>query len=226
MHNASAYKSRPGQRYIAREGYPFIAIALAVAFLLWEMGAGIFCMLMLGVAAFVAFFFRNPTRFPPQEEGVIIAPADGRILKVTENVTAPGTGANSTKISIFMSVLNVHINRFPVTARVKQVFYSAGKFLVASLDKASEHNERNLLVLEDEKGRQFVMVQIAGLVARRIICYVKEGDFLPIGERFGLIRFGSRVDLYLPTGFTVKIKIGDKVRSGETVIASGLAENL
>ncbi|MFH0798957.1 MAG: phosphatidylserine decarboxylase family protein [Pseudomonadota bacterium] len=214
----TAYRPSPRQSYIAREGYPFIAIAIAAVLLLRATGCFAAWIFMLGVAGFVAFFFRNPERVPPDEAGLVIAPADGRILSVTEGVVAPCTGRESTKVSIFMSVLNVHINRFPVAAKVKRVAYSAGRFLVASLDKASEANERNALVLEDESGRELVMVQIAGLVARRIVCYVREGDFRARGERFGLIRFGSRVDIYLPPGAKIGVRPGDRVKSGESVI--------
>lgn len=213
-----AYRPRPRQYFIAREGFPFIAIALFAAFAMRLAGLGAGVWVMIGIAGFVAYFFRNPERNAPSEDGVVVAPADGRILSVAHEVNAPHTGACSTRVSIFMSVLNVHINRFPVTAVVKKAVYSPGSFLVASLDKASERNERNSLVLEDEKGRVFVMVQIAGLIARRIVCYLKEGDFLPRGERFGLIRFGSRVDLYLPPEVRVKVRTGEKVRAGETVI--------
>lgn len=214
----TAYKLRPRQYFIAREGFPFIATALFAALALKFAGLGVGAWILIGVAGFVAFFFRNPERDIPAEEGLILAPADGRILSVTPDARAPHTGAVSTKVSIFMSVMNVHINRIPVTARVKQVIYSPGSFFVASLDKASEKNERNLLVLEDDKGREFVMVQIAGLVARRIVCYARVGDFFPRGERFGLIRFGSRVDLYLPPEAVALARAGEKVKGGETMI--------
>jgi len=208
----------PRQMMIAQEGFPFIAIALGGALMLWLTGLAWGAAFMLALAAFVAFFFRNPKRTPPEGNDKIVAPADGRIISVEPGVSAPHTGRTSTKVSIFMSVLNVHINRFPLTARVVGAFYNAGKFFVASLDKASEQNERLALVLDDGCGREFVMVQIAGLVARRIVCYLKDGDTLKRGERFGLIRFGSRVDLYLPPDIRVGAKVGDRTRAGETVI--------
>lgn len=214
----TAYHPMPRQLYVAREGHPFIAIALGATVLLWMTGLSVGAFVMLGITALVALFFRNPERRTPNGPGLVIAPADGRILSVTGNVAAPGTGKPSTRVSTFMSVANVHINRFPVAARVRSVFYHAGKFLVASLDKASEHNERNGLVLVDDSGHEIVMVQIAGLVARRIVCYVREGDRLARGERFGLIRFGSRVDLYLPTETKVAVAPGDRVVAGETVL--------
>lgn len=214
----TAYRPMPRQLPIAREGAPFLGIALAAALLLWLTGLGVGAAFMLAVAGFVAYFFRNPRRRVPQAPGLVVSPADGRVLSVAPRARAPYTGRESTRVSIFMSVLNVHINRFPVAARVTRAVYSAGRFLVASLDKASEHNERNGLILEDEVGREFVMVQIAGLVARRIVCYVREGDVLRRGERMGLIRFGSRVDLYLPSEAKIAVKAGDRVRAGETLL--------
>ncbi len=216
--NPSAYRQRPAQYRIAVEGFPFIAVGALAALLLWLVGLPLAALLMLPLVAFTVYFFRNPERDPPEGEGLIVAPADGRVLSVVEDVAAPAGGARSTRVSIFMSVFNVHINRFPVAGRVVRVAYEAGKFFVASLDKACEHNERNTVVLEDDRGRQFTMVQIAGLVARRIVCYLREGDRLPAGERFGLIRFGSRVDLYLPPQARVEVKPGDRTRAGETVL--------
>lgn len=214
----TAYRPMPRQTIIAREGFPFAAIALAAAAFLWLLALPTGALLMLLVAAFVLWFFRNPERDVPQGVGLVVSPADGRVLSVTPAVAAPYTGASSTRVSIFMSVLNVHINRFPVAGAVKRAAYHPGKFFVASLDKASEHNERAGLVIVDEAGREIVMVQIAGLVARRIISYVREGDRRARGERFGLIRFGSRVDLYLPPGASVEVGVGSRVKGGETVL--------
>lgn len=213
----SAYRPTPKQMYIACEGLPYLAATLAVAFLFLIFGVVIVAVLLFCLAGFIAFFFRNPSRNPPNEQGIVVAPADGRVISVAKGRT-PFTEKESQRISIFMSVLNVHINRFPVEATVKKVFYLPGKFLVASLDKASEFNERNTLILEDREGREFAMVQIAGLVARRIVCYVKEGDKRLCGERFGLIRFGSRVDLYLPPEVRAQVVEGDRTTAGETVI--------
>ena len=170
------------------------------------------------VAAFVTYFFRNPNRTVPQGDGLIVAPADGRVVEVRTETPTPHTGRSSVKVGIFMSALNVHINRFPITGTVAKLIYQAGKFLVATLDKASEQNERNTLIIEDEEGREFVLVQVAGIVARRIICYLREGDRIKQGERFGLICFGSRLDLYMPAGTSVEVKRGDRVRAGETII--------
>lgn len=208
----------PRQMYIAREGFPFILISLIAAVFLAATGFFIASILFLLLTAFVAFFFRNPERRIPDGEDVIVAPADGRVISVERDKIAPHTGKISTKVSIFMSVLDVHMNRLPVGAVVKRIVYHAGDFFVASIDKASEKNERNILVLEDKDGREMVLVQIAGLIARRIICYLREGDMLGRGDRFGLIRFGSRVDLYLPPGASVSLERGDRVRAGESVL--------
>lgn len=214
----SAYRQRPAQYCIAAEGFPFIAIAIGASLLLWLVGLSWGAMAIIPVILFIAFFFRNPDRGFSGDTNIVVAPADGRILSVVPEVMAPVSGQRSTRISIFMSVLNVHINRFPVTARVKHVEYTPGKFFVASLDKACEHNERNAVVLETEQGKLVTMVQIAGLVARRIVCYIKEGDSLPRSERFGLIRFGSRVDLYVPPETLIEVTPGQRTRSGETVL--------
>lgn len=217
-HTLTAYRPMPRQLPVAREGVPFVGIALAAALLMWLVGLGIGAWLMLAVAAFVGWFFRNPEREVPQGAGLVVAPADGRVLSVTPGAAAPHTGREATRVSIFMSILDVHINRFPVAGTVRRAVYSAGRFLVASLDKASEANERHGLVIEDDAGREFVMVQIAGLIARRIVCYVREGDAFARGDRFGLIRFGSRVDLYLPPSVSVAVQAGERVRAGSSVI--------
>ena len=214
----AAYRPRPRQFFIAREGYPFIGIALIAALLAWMTGWNWGGAAFLVLAAFVTFFFRNPKRTVPLGDGLVVAPADGRVVEIRTQTPTPHTGRSSVKVGIFMSALNVHINRFPITGKVTKVIYQAGKFLVASLDKASEQNERNTLIIEDEEGREFVLVQVAGIVARRIVCYLRDGDGLRQGERFGLIRFGSRLDLYMPAGTSVEVKRGDRVRAGETVV--------
>lgn len=213
----SAYAPKPTQRFIAREGYPFILICVA-ACALCSFFSFALAALWVVVGLFVAFFFRNPERIAPTEEDFIISPADGRIVAVQPLEDAPHVGGPATKVSIFMSVLNVHMNRMPIRGTVRDVIYKPGKFLVASLDKASEHNEQNVLVIERPSGHKLALVQIAGLIARRIVCYVKPGDDLSAGERFGLIRFGSRVDMYLPVPSSIEVKVGDRVRAGTTVI--------
>ncbi len=210
---------------IAREGIPFVlgallaaagvgalSMALGVAALSWV------ALLLFGATFFTLWFFRNPERIAPDGEHLVISPADGRVLGV-EEVDDQQWGAGKTvKVSIFMSVFDVHVNRSPVSGQVVGRRYVAGKFLVASLDKASDQNERSGLTLVDDEGRRLTVVQIAGLVARRIVTYPVEGDQLDRGQRYGLIRFGSRVELYLPPGTQVRVAEGDRTRSGETII--------
>ena len=152
-----------------------------------------------------------------------MAPADGRIIAIEEVARDPILGKPATKISTFMSVFNCHVNRLPINAQVEKIVYHPGRFLVASKDKASEHNERNSVLLKDDQGREMVVVQIAGFVARRIVCYLKEGVSAAKGARLGLIRFGSRVDLYLPRGtFELKVQNKQKVRAGQTIMGRWL----
>ena len=166
---------------------------------------------------FSAWFFRNPTRRTPSDPNAVICPADG-VICLVKDVDEPEVGGKATRVSIFMSVFNVHVNRAPVAGRVAKTTYSPGKFSVASLDKASVENERNAIVLDTAKGK-LLFVQIAGAVARRIICYAKPGDSLAAGQRFGLIRFGSRVDVYFPAGVSrPDVVVGQKVVGGETVL--------
>ena len=203
---------------IAREGWPFVAIAVAVfAVLGWLFGvAGAFA--GLAVVAFVVQFFRDPARTIPQEPGVVLAPADGRIV-VVGPARDPWLDRDALKISVFMNVFNVHSNRAPVDGEVVAAWYHAGAFVNAALDKASVENERNALHLRTNDGRDVTCVQVAGLVARRILCYVKPGDRLARGQRYGFIRFGSRVDVYLPPDAKPMAAIGDVVRAAETVLA-------
>jgi len=204
---------------IATEGYPFIALfafaTLFCAAVEWNCLATI----SLGLTLFTVYFFRNPERFPPEGDNAIVAPADGKIIfvgKVPEERYFGGQEV--TKISIFMNVFNVHVNRVPVNCRVIDQFYNRGRFLNASLDKSSLENEQSGMLLETASGVKILCVQIAGLVARRIISYPETGDQLVRGRRYGLIRFGSRVDLYFPEGVEVSARLGDKTVAGETVL--------
>jgi len=193
-----------------------LGLATIIFFLL---GWGWLWKLTLLLAIFTGSFFRNPERYPPFREGTVVSPADGRILSVTQVDGPELSGMDEcTKVSIFMSVFNVHVNRSPAAGRVLEIHYKPGKFFSANLDKAAEENERNLVVMEDEQGRRLAFVQIAGLIARRIVCFVSPDDTLEKGERFGLIRFGSRVDLYLPTQTEIDISVGQHVKGGETII--------
>lgn len=203
------------------EGRKFVAIfgAITVAlFLLWEPLGWI----GVGLTVWVYYFFRDPERVVPDEAGVMVSPADG-IVSLLEPAVPPielGLGdAPITRVSVFMSVFNCHVNRIPAAGRITTVAYHHGKFLNASLDKASEQNERNGLTVELPDGRQYGVVQIAGLVARRIMCWSEEDTQMQRGERFGLIRFGSRLDIYLPSGAEPSVKIGQTMIAGETVIA-------
>jgi phosphatidylserine decarboxylase len=202
---------------IAKEGWAHLAIAVIVA----AVATGFFGWWSLPfwiAALFVLQFFRDPAREVPQGAGLVLCPADGRVL-VVANERDPYLERDALKVSIFMNVFNVHSNRSPVDGLVQSVTYSAGTFLNASLDKASSGNERNALHLRTDPGVDVTCVQIAGLVARRILCYAKAGDRLARGERFGFIRFGSRVDVYLPPGSRPRVAIGDKVKAGATVLA-------
>jgi phosphatidylserine decarboxylase len=203
---------------IAREGWPFLAVAAVVALALTALGWTIAAALAWLAVAFVVQFFRDPGRVVPQQPGAVLSPADGRIVKV-ERARDPYLDRDALKISVFMNVFNVHSNRSPVDGRVAAVWYHAGSFLNAALDKASLENERNALHLVTAGGADVTCVQIAGLIARRILCYVKAGDVLARGQRYGFIRFGSRVDVYLDPTATPKVAVGDKVRATETILA-------
>ena len=203
---------------IAREGWPFLGIAVAVGLLVGAF-AGWWWSLPLWLAAlFVLQFFRDPPREVPEDPAAVVAPADGRIVAV-ERARDPWLERDALKISVFMNVFNVHSNRAPVDGTVRQVWYHAGRFLNAALDKASLENERNALWLRTRSGADVTCVQVAGLIARRILCYVSAGAELARGERFGFIRFGSRVDVYLPPDARPVAAIGDKVYAAQSVLA-------
>jgi phosphatidylserine decarboxylase len=203
---------------IAREGWPFIAIAAIVALVIHAVvGFGlawIFWLLLI----FVVQFFRDPPRLIPTDPNAVLCPADGRIVAV-ETTHDPYVGREALKISVFMNVFNVHSQRAPVDGAVTKVQYFPGAYLNAAIDKASLENERNAIVLETPNGHTVTSVQIAGLIARRILCYVKQGEPLARGQRYGFIRFGSRVDVYLPPGSRAKVSIGEKVSASSTILA-------
>ena len=203
---------------IAREGWPFLGAAVAAAGLAGVF-AGWWWSLPLWVAVlFVLQFFRDPSREVPDDPRAVVSPADGRIV-VVEKARDPWLERDALKISVFMNVFNVHSNRAPVDGEVRQVWYHAGRFINADLDKASLENERNALWLRTRAGTDVTCVQVAGLIARRILCYVTAGAVLSRGQRFGFIRFGSRVDVYLPLDAQPVAAIGDKVTAAETVLA-------
>jgi len=204
--------------FIISEGFPFIIPLGVMAFVAFITGFIWIGVLILLVTFFVIWFFRNPERTMPENPLQLISPADGRVIGIEEAASDEHPGRSFMKISIFMNVFNVHVNRIPFSGEVLSVRYKPGKFLSANLDKASVLNERNTVLIRTDDGREIITVQIAGLIARRIVCWLKEGMRVTKGERFGLIRFGSRVELFLPLGSTLLVKIGDKVRAGETPI--------
>lgn len=203
---------------IAREGWPFLAIAVAVAVLASTFVPGILSLLAWVIALFVLQFFRDPGRVVPDVANAVLSPADGRVIKV-EKTSDPYGEREAILVSVFMNVFNVHSNRSPVDGTIQKVQYFPGKFVNADLDKASLENERNAVVLKTNDGQIVTFVQVAGLIARRILCYVKAGDSLLRGQRYGFIRFGSRVDVYLPLDAKVQVSIGDKVSATSTVLA-------
>lgn len=201
---------------IAQEGYPFIILSFIVTVIVAFLGICWLLILSVLISFFIIWFFRNPERYFLAAEKVVISPADGKVIKV-EDIEMNGTITGKLKkISIFMNVFSVHVNRIPYSGKIEAIDYHEGKFISANLDKASSDNERNAIHIRTENGCSIWAVQIAGLIARRIVCWVKVGDAVKKGERFGLIRFGSRVDVYLPQDFSIAVKIGQKVRAGET----------
>ena len=203
---------------IAREGWPFVVASLAAAMVVgWFAGWWWSAPLWLAVL-FIVQFFRDPARVVAGGERTVVSPADGRIVAV-QSAADPYLKRPATKVSVFMNVFNVHSNRSPVDGEIKEVWYSAGSFVNADLDKASLENERNALWLKADVGPDVTCVQVAGLIARRILCDVAPGDRVRRGDRFGFIRFGSRVDLYLPPEARVKVDLGQKVYAASTVIA-------
>jgi phosphatidylserine decarboxylase len=200
------------------EGWPSILLALSATLVFALLGWAVPALLGLVVLALLVNFFRDPERFVPHDPGLAVAPADGRVIKVSQ-ASDPMTGEERTVVCIFMNVFNVHVNRACVAGTVSAMRYWAGKFFNASFDKASEHNERLAVQLTDDEGRTWTMVQIAGLLARRIIPRAEQGDRLKRGERYGMIKFGSRVDVYLPAGYDPAVSVGDMTAAGQTVIA-------
>ncbi len=202
---------------IAVEGYPFIGaaafITLVFALLSWKL----LTVVALATTLFIAFFFRNPERVTPEDESAVVAPADGRVIYLGPS-REEHLQEEMLKISIFMSVFNVHVNRAPLSGRIFDSFYRHGKFLDVRDERATFENEQQGLVLENAGGKRIVVVQVAGLIARRIVCYARKGDTLKRGERYGLIRFGSRLDVYLPKDAVVKVALGEKTVAGETVL--------
>ena len=205
---------------IHREGYKFLAISLILSFVFW-LFSNFLAFIMILITIWVYYFFRDPERVSINDDNFLISPADGLITEIKE-VQGPEElnlkNKNFTRISIFMNVFNCHVNRIPTSGKIEEIFYKPGKFLNASLDKASEENERNYYKIIDKKGKEIVIVQIAGLVARRIVCEVSKDQQLKQGDRIGMIRFGSRVDLFF-NNKKILAKVGQNVVAGESLLA-------
>jgi phosphatidylserine decarboxylase len=204
--------------YIAREGFPFIVGLGILAIALSWIGFTGLAVVSFAATLFVVFFFRNPERTIPGEPGLLVSPADGRILKVEDVVLDGLLSGRFRKVSIFMNVFNVHVNRAPYSGRVEKIEYHGGKFLSANLDKASADNEKNTILIRTKEGKAFLTIQIAGLIARRIVCWIGEGMEIARGQQFGLICFGSRLEVVLPLESKILVQAGQKVRAGETPI--------
>jgi len=205
---------------IAREGYPFIALFAFVTLVFALLGWIFLTLLLLALTLFSVYFFRNPERLVPTGDNLVVAPADGKVVFVGDVQEDRYFKKRVTKVSIFMSVFNVHVNRAPCDGKVVDMYYNKGQFLNASYDKASECNEQSGILLEAEGGSRILFVQIAGLIARRIVTYPVVGDLLQRGARYGLIRFGSRVDIYFPENSDVTVLLGERTIAGETVLGT------
>jgi phosphatidylserine decarboxylase len=203
---------------IAVEGYPFILTALAVSVVAFVLGWWFIGAPAAACAAFFLLFFRDPERHPPEAKELVVAPADGRVVSVVKTDNAPLLDGPKLRLSIFMSPLDVHINRMPVAVTVEEIRHKPGKFLAAYKDHAVEQNEQNAMRVMDADGRKLAIVQVAGFLARRVVCKARKGDTYKKGERFGLIMFGSRTDLYLPPDIEILVAEGQKVKGGESVI--------
>lgn len=203
---------------LAREGWVHVVLAVAIAAIVHYRFGAVAALPLWLLVAFIVQFFRDPRRTIPATRFAVVAPADGKVVAVGE-VHDPYLERPARRISIFMNVFNVHTNRSPSTGKVMKAWYHRGKFLNAALEKSSEANERNALWIRTEEGQDVVVVQVAGLIARRILCYVRPGDQVRRGQRYGFIRFGSRVDLYLPAASRLEVALGDKVKGGSDIVA-------
>lgn len=203
------------------EGRKFVGVFAAITLLLFLVSS-VMGWIGIGLTIWCYYFFRDPVRITPERDGLIVSPADGIVSLIEKAIPPTELGMPDlplTRVSVFMSVFNCHVNRAPIAGKIETIAYRPGKFLNASLDKASSDNERNGLCIEMSDGRHLAVVQIAGLIARRIVCFSADGDTLRTGERFGLIRFGSRLDVYLPDGVSPMVSLGQTMVAGETVLA-------
>ena len=203
-----------------KEGYRFLAIAAAITFVLLLI-SNFFGIISFIITIWVYYFFRDPERFPINDENYLVSPADGVVSQITE-INGPKElgleGKKYTRVSIFMNVFDCHVNRVPSSGKINKVFYKSGSYINASLDKASEQNERNYIKITNSNEDELILVQIAGLIARRIVCEIKENDEIKQGNKFGMIRFGSRVDLYFKN-YQLMVKLNQKTVAGETILA-------
>lgn len=218
MNEGSVFQKEP-EEVVLKEGLPFVfpPTALALFFFIIELPIAGLLLLLLGL--FFAYFFRNPPRNDASDiEEAAVAPADGKIVEVNKERDNHFLGTEAVKVSVFMSVLNVHINRMPMGGRITDIIYKKGGFKPAFLRDSSRKNEQNALIVHLDGGQEIAIVQIAGVIARRIVCWIKTGDQLQRGQRFGFIRFGSRIDCYFPVNFEVDVRPGQRVRGGETIL--------
>jgi len=202
---------------LAREGYPFVAGGLLVAIIVQLVAGGVLAFVCWLIALFMLQFFRDPVREIPNDTGAIVSPADGKVVTVRQ-ATDPISGKKVTNIAIFLNIFSVHSTRIPISGEVLQRIYRQGKFLNAAVDKSSQENERNSIVIRTHDAKEVTCIQIAGLLARRILCYVTEGQSVQCGQKYGFIRFGSRVELFLPQEYRITVNVGDKVRGGADII--------
>lgn len=203
---------------VAREGYPFIGFIAFVSLIFALLGYEFLAVIALFLTGFVCYFFRDPERIIPDAEDVVVSPADGKVILVEKIFDDRFVHEHVYKVSIFMSIFDVHVNRLPFPGQVEKIQYVTGSFYAANTDQGSLANEHCALILAATKNFRYAVVQVAGLVARRIVCWVEKGDMVERGSRFGLIRFGSRVDIYMPQQMQVEVRAGQRVKAGETII--------
>lgn len=203
---------------IAKEGYPFIAFAAFVTLILAVLGYDLLALPALALTTFALNFFRDPERIGPTSDDALVSPADGKVILIEKIIDDQYLLGQVYKVSIFMNVFNVHVNRVPVNGTVEKILYTPGKFYSADSDRGAMHNEHCAVLVRSTSGHRMAFVQVAGLIARRIVCWLETGDQVQRGQRFGLIRFGSRVDLYIPAQTQLEVSVGQKVKAGETVI--------
>lgn len=203
---------------IAKEGYPFIAFAAFVTLILAVLGYDLLALPALALTTFALYFFRDPERIGPSSDDALISPADGKVILIEKIIDDQYLLGQVYKVSIFMNLFNVHVNRAPVNGAVEKILYFPGKFYSADSDRGAMHNEHCAVLVRSTSGHRMAFVQVAGLIARRIVCWLETGDQVQRGQRFGMIRFGSRVDLYIPVQAQLEVSVGQKVKAGETVL--------